>query len=125
MSMHNPHESWIEQCEAAESIRQRYGLKAAFDYVVAEKLLNFAFAVVQHPTFARELLQFVAWVRRMFPPEQIRMHLDRIEHDRKNREAAITEDDDLFVESRATAAAQSRQFDTMKDLLTATQSGTS
>ena len=80
MSMHNPHESWIEQCEAAESIRQRYGLKAAFDYVVAEKLLNFAFAVVQHPTFARELLQFVARVRRMFTSEQIRMHLSYLQN---------------------------------------------
>jgi hypothetical protein len=30
------HEIWIEQCEAAEEIKLRYGLKAAFDYLVAE-----------------------------------------------------------------------------------------
>jgi hypothetical protein len=36
------HEIWIEQCDAAQEIKLRYGLKAAFDYVVAEKLLNFA-----------------------------------------------------------------------------------
>ena len=33
----------------------RYGLKAAFDYAVAEKLLNFAEAAAQHPEFARAL----------------------------------------------------------------------
>ena len=38
------HEIWIEQCDAARDIKLRYGLKAAFDYLVAEKLLNFASA---------------------------------------------------------------------------------
>ena len=28
------HEIWKEQCESAEDIKLRYGLKAAFDYVV-------------------------------------------------------------------------------------------
>jgi hypothetical protein len=28
------HEIWIEQCEAAQTINERYGLKAAFDYIV-------------------------------------------------------------------------------------------
>jgi hypothetical protein len=36
------HQVWIEQCEAAQTIRTRFGLKAAFDYLVGEKLLNFA-----------------------------------------------------------------------------------
>jgi hypothetical protein len=44
MSVRNMHEIWIEQCDAAQDIKLRYGLKAAFDYVVAEKLLNFASA---------------------------------------------------------------------------------
>ena len=43
------HEIWIEQCDAAQDIKLRYGLKAAFDYVVAEKLLNYASAASQHP----------------------------------------------------------------------------
>ena len=42
------HEIWIEQCEAAEEIKLRYGLKAAFDYLVAEKLFNFADAAKTH-----------------------------------------------------------------------------
>ena len=27
------HQVWIEQCEAAQTIRARFGLKAAFDYL--------------------------------------------------------------------------------------------
>jgi hypothetical protein len=42
MTARKLHEIWVEQCEAAQGIKQRYGLKAAFDYLVAEKLLNFA-----------------------------------------------------------------------------------
>ena len=54
MSARKQHEIWIEQCGAAETIKARYGLKAAFDYVVGEKLINFASAATQHPEFARE-----------------------------------------------------------------------
>jgi hypothetical protein len=53
------HEIWIEQCEAAEEIKLRYGPRAAFDYVVAEKLLDFADAATRNPEFARELPRFV------------------------------------------------------------------
>jgi hypothetical protein len=69
------HEIWIEQCEAAEEINLRYGLKAAFDYLVAEKLFNFADAAKIHPAFARELPQFVARVRGLFTVEEMRTHL--------------------------------------------------
>ena len=125
MSMHKPHEIWIEQCEAAETIRQRYGLQAAFDYVVGEKLLNFAFAAEQHPAFARALPQFVSRVREMFTPGQILAHLERIEHQRKQQEIEMAEDDDPFADNPATAAAQFRQFATIKELLTVTRLGTS
>ena len=55
MTNGNWHQIWVEQCVAAETIKLRYGLKAAFDYAVAEKLLNFAEAAAQHHEFAREL----------------------------------------------------------------------
>ena len=61
------HEIWIEQCKAAEKIKLRYGPRAAFDYVVVEKLLNFADAATRDPEFARELPRFVARVRDLFP----------------------------------------------------------
>ena len=35
MSVRKMHEIWIEQYDAAQGIKLRYGLKAAFDYLVA------------------------------------------------------------------------------------------
>jgi hypothetical protein len=49
------HKIWTEQCEAAHDIKLRYGPQAAFDYVVAEKLLSFAEAAARRPEFAGEL----------------------------------------------------------------------
>ena len=71
MSLRKFHEIWIEQCDAAQDIKLRYGLKAAFDYVVAEKLLNFASAAADHPEFAQELPRFVSQIRSMFTPQEI------------------------------------------------------
>jgi hypothetical protein len=72
MSAGNHHQIWIEQCEAARTIRERFGLQAAFDYAVGEKLMNFASAASEHPAFARELPRFVSEVRRMFSADEIR-----------------------------------------------------
>ena len=74
---------WMEQCDAAEGIPVRYGLKAAFDYAVGEKLLHFAEAVARHPDFAREMPRFVSRVRSMFTAEEITTHLARIERERR------------------------------------------
>jgi len=79
------HKIWIEQCDAARDIKIRYGLKAAFDYVVTEKLLNFASAAACHPEFARELPRFVSKVRRMFTPEELRAHIARVEREHREK----------------------------------------
>jgi len=49
------HEIWREQCEATPTIRERFGVKSALDYLVGEKLLSFAKAADQDPEFAAEL----------------------------------------------------------------------
>ena len=36
------HKIWQEQCEATRTIRERFGVENALDYLVGEKLLNFA-----------------------------------------------------------------------------------
>ena len=125
------HEIWIEQCDTAEEIKRRYGLKAAFDYLVAEKLLNFAEAAVRHQEFARELPRFVARVRQIFTLHEMRTHLARIERERTECNAEIEEDDALdkedepILESPAAAAECARQFATIRELLTAAELGTS
>ena len=124
MSVRKMHEIWIEQCEAAQDIKLRYGLTAAFDYVVAEKLLNFASAASQHPEFARELPRFVSQVRLMFTRQEIRTHIARVERKQHEKDVDATADE-LISETPATAAERARQFATIKELLTATELGTS
>ena len=45
------HKIWIEQCAAAEDIRESFGLESALDYLVGEKFFSFVMASEQHPRF--------------------------------------------------------------------------
>lgn len=131
MSTRKFHEIWIEQCDAAYEIKLCYGVKAAFDYLVAEKLLNFAEAAASRPEFARELPRFVARVRGLFTPQELLTHLERIERDQNEYDAANAEDDELdeedelILESPTAAAERARQFASIKELLTTAELGTS
>ena len=118
------HEIWREQCEAGEAIRVRHGVESAFDYVVGEKLLNFAEAAASHPEFAQALPQFVSRVRGMFAPEDMVTHLKRTEIHRRTMDEAALDDDDPDFEA-AKAAERARQFELVKELLTAPTLGTS
>jgi hypothetical protein len=122
--MRAKHTIWMEQCEAAHTIKARYGIAAAFDYLVGEKLMNFANAASGHPDFATELPRFVSAVRRMFTPAEIRMHLAQIETAQTEEDDDDLEDEDALDESLA-AAEHVRRFMLVKELLTATTLGTS
>ena len=119
------HQVWIEQCEAAQTIRVRFGLTSAFDYLVGEKLLNFAEAAANHVDFARELPRFVSQVRRIFTPEEIEAHLAGIERVQNGETTNDFDEEDPFRESPAEAAERVRRFNLIKELLTATNLGTS
>ena len=134
--LHSPkfHEIWVKQCTAAEHIKLRYGSKAAFDYIVAEKLFNFADAATAYPEFARELPRFVACVRGLFTAEEIRAHLDRIELEQREYDANINGRDEFDeqdeqledgLESTTTAEERARQFAVIIELLTAAELRTS
>ena len=99
MNARKAHHIWIEQCEAAQTIKARFGLTAAFDYLVGEKLLNFASAASTHPEFARELPRFVSEVRRMFTPDEIAAHLAQIERAQAEKDVEVVDEDDPFRES--------------------------
>lgn len=130
------HELWIEQCEAAGAIKERYGLKAAFDYLVGEKLLNFTEAASEHRAFAQELPRFVSAVREMFSAEEIAAHLARIEHEqregerdqreieREQRENDGSEEEADIRESTKRKRARAQHFVMIKELLTAPVLGT-
>jgi len=127
------HEIWVEQCDVIHEIKLRYGVKAAFDYLIAEKLLNFADAATSRPEFARELPRFVVYVRGLFTPQEMQTHFARIEREQTEyadenddeEDYEFDDDDELIRESPAAAAERPRQFAIIKELLTAAELGTS
>jgi hypothetical protein len=125
MNDRKAHQIWIEQCEAAQTIKARYGLTAAFEYLVGEKLMNFTNAASRHPDFVRELPRFISEVRRMFTPNEIGAHLEQIERAQSEQDVDVLDEDDPLHESPAAAAERIRQFTLIKELLTATTLGTS
>ena len=94
--------TWQEQCEIAEAIELCYGLEAAFDYVVGEKLPDLATRSAKHPELARELPGFVSRVRSMFTPQEIEEQLKRMEHLQAERDGAAADDSSLDSENRTT-----------------------
>jgi hypothetical protein len=125
MAERKAHQVWLEQCEAVKTIKARFGLKAAFDYIVGEKLLNFAEASVHNPDFARELPRFVSEVRRMFATEEIKVQLADIERTQSEIDSNVFEDDDPLQESPEAAAERASRLNLIKQLLTAAALGTS
>ena len=85
MNARTAHDVWTEQCEAAQMIRARFGLKAAFDYLVGEKLTTFVSAASRHPDFARELPRFISEVRDIFTLDEILVHLAQKEHEQNKQ----------------------------------------
>lgn len=62
---------WVEQYRATKAIKRRFGAKSALDYLIGEKLMNFADAARDDPAFARELPRFLAAVWRTFNEYEI------------------------------------------------------
>ena len=62
---------WIEQCEAARAIEDKFGTPKALAYLVGEKFLNFLEAAERDSTFEAELPAFVAEIKRLFEPWQL------------------------------------------------------
>lgn len=73
------HKIWIDQCEATEGIRERFGLEDALHYLIGEKLFSFVHAAEDDPDFAAELPAFVAEIRRLFSAKEIADFLDQLE----------------------------------------------
>src|SRR5215831_14027515 len=65
------HRLWIEQCAAAQRIKQHFGLGNALEYLVGEKLLRFVETAEDNPLFAQELPSFVAGIKRVFSVDEV------------------------------------------------------
>ena len=60
------HRLWIEQCAAAQRIKQHFGLGNALEYLVGEKLLCFVETAEHNSLFAQERPSFLAEIKRVF-----------------------------------------------------------
>ena len=73
------HKIWIEQCEAAQGIKERYGVKKALGYLIGEKLINFVQEADRDPEFAEELPKFIDEIKAIFQPWEIKEYLEGVE----------------------------------------------
>lgn len=76
--MRDFHKIWIDQCEAAEGIREDHGLDKAFGYLIGEKFLNFLQAAEDRSEFEGEVPEFAARIRELFQPWEIRVYLESV-----------------------------------------------
>ena len=69
------HKIWVQQCRATRGIKRRFGAESALNYLIGEKLMNFADAAEQDPEFAAELPRFQAAVWNIFNPYELAGYL--------------------------------------------------
>ena len=74
------HRRWIEQCEAAQRIKQWFGLSNALEYLLGEKLLPSPRPPSTTPILRQELPYFVAEIKRVFSLAEVgnyAVHIER------------------------------------------------
>ena len=117
---------WIEQCEAAEGIRENFGLQNALDYLLGEKLFTFLLASEQDEAFAAEIPAFIEEIRCLFTSEEIREYLDRLEQtkflappdpDLKADDLDEDFEEELWPGNPITGAEELLRFSRMRQLL--------
>lgn len=116
---------WHEQIDAAADIRERFGALAAFDYIVAEKLINYVEASMERPEFARELPKFVGAIRGIFAKHDLRCYLSRLELELKNNIGPDAHLDEADRDLAETSARRLALLLGVKDVLVVEGLGTS
>ena len=74
--MAEPHNIWIEQCEAARGIEDEFGTQEALSYLVGEKFINFLEAADDDLDFRMEIPVFVAEIKTIFVRWQLAQYLE-------------------------------------------------
>ena len=68
---------WIEQCEAARGIEDEFGTDKALKYLIEEKFIDFLEAAETDAAFRSEIPSFVAEIKTIFEPWQLRECLEK------------------------------------------------
>ena len=66
---------WREQCDAARSIKERFGSEKALGYLIGEKFLAYLHAADRNGSLRDDLPRFVAEVRDIFATWELRDYL--------------------------------------------------
>jgi hypothetical protein len=105
---------WREQCDAARSIKQRFGTQKALGYLIGEKLLNYLRAASARPDLclAEDLPSFVAEIRAIFEPYELHAYLAGV-----RRPGALVMGDDQFAEFREAGAVAEDVVTAAEDVL--------
>ena len=123
--MQTARELWQEQCEAARGVREQFGVQAAFDYIVGEKLLLFATSAEQDRHLAADLPWFVAEARQLFTAEEIEHHLQRLERQLVEEAEFVGDPNDEDAERPEAYQARVETFKKIAELMRAPVLGTS
>src|SRR2546426_3584742 len=105
---------WLKQCDAARGIKERFGSEKALGYLIGEKLLNFLRASELHRELVAELPKFVAEIKTIFEPWEMREYLSGV---RRLGALGHVASEKAFEEMRAAGAIQEDIVTAAEDVL--------
>lgn len=117
---------WNEQYQAARGVREQHGVVSALDYLIGEKLMDYADMAVTRPELVRELPSFVAGIRKIFGAEEIWVYVDHLERMHALEDQALSTESpghDVYIETPEEHAAATERLRRLKELLTSTVLG--
>ena len=92
---------WIEQCEAASGIKERFGAGKAIGYLIGEKLLAIVQEANNCPQFAKEIPNFIAEVKEIFELWEIRQYFENVRRVGTLGHVCNDEEAELFLKAGA------------------------
>ena len=123
--MQTPRELWQEQCEAARGVRERFGVQAAFDYILDEKLQLFAESAERDRRLAADLPWFVAEARKLFTADEIEHHFRRLERKLADEAEFVGDPDDEDAERPEDYQTRVNRFQKIAEFMRTLVLGTS
>lgn len=114
---------WIEQCEAAQKIRETWGTTKALGYLVGEKFLNYIRVADSDPSWDAKLPLFAVEIRRMFTNEELTAYfattrrVGALAHIATEQQYQTMRYAGTFEESAVAGAADAILFERARDLL--------
>jgi hypothetical protein len=105
---------WREQCDAARSIKERFGTQKALGYLIGGKLLAYMRAVNARPDLEADLSRFVAEIKSIFEPLELDAYLSGV---RRLGALGHVMGDEQFAQFRAAGAVAEDIVTAAEDVL--------